>query len=296
MSNKTVPDLKELFKQAAEIAAQVPESMREAAFNRALDMLAGTQAPASAAQQVRRPAASKKRSARASEDGEDSQIELLIQSINSTQHPGVISATRALDRALMVLQIARQDHGVDGLSPKAIARILTEKFRVRTTDGAVRMALGGAANLVNRVASGSGFGYQIMGPGEDYLAHATDSGEEATSRVPSRRRIAKHGARRKKTSSKLETGSTQAATKNASAKKIVSRANKAGPKAEIVSLVTSGYFSNPRTPAEIQDFLKKKRGHAFGAAQISLALLRLVRDKVLDRDENAEGQYEYRQP
>lgn len=39
MSKKTVPDLKELFKQAAEIAKQVPESMQEAAFNRAIDLL-----------------------------------------------------------------------------------------------------------------------------------------------------------------------------------------------------------------------------------------------------------------
>lgn len=35
----TVPDLKELFKQAAEIAKDVPENMQETAFNRALDML-----------------------------------------------------------------------------------------------------------------------------------------------------------------------------------------------------------------------------------------------------------------
>jgi len=33
-----VSDLKEIFKQAAEIAQQVPENMQEAAFNRALDL------------------------------------------------------------------------------------------------------------------------------------------------------------------------------------------------------------------------------------------------------------------
>ncbi len=32
-------DLKEIFKQAAEIAQQVPENMQEAAFNRVLDLL-----------------------------------------------------------------------------------------------------------------------------------------------------------------------------------------------------------------------------------------------------------------
>jgi hypothetical protein len=38
---RTVPDLKELFKQASEIAQQVPANMQEAAFNRALDLLTG---------------------------------------------------------------------------------------------------------------------------------------------------------------------------------------------------------------------------------------------------------------
>ena len=42
MSNRTVPDLKELFKQASEIAQQVPDSMQEAAFNRAIDLLTGS--------------------------------------------------------------------------------------------------------------------------------------------------------------------------------------------------------------------------------------------------------------
>lgn len=39
MTKKAEPDLKKLFKQAAEIAMQVPESMQDAAFNRALEML-----------------------------------------------------------------------------------------------------------------------------------------------------------------------------------------------------------------------------------------------------------------
>ena len=41
MVAKAVPDLKEIFKQAADIAQQVPENMQEAAFNRALNVLLG---------------------------------------------------------------------------------------------------------------------------------------------------------------------------------------------------------------------------------------------------------------
>lgn len=39
MGKRKDTDLKELFKQAAEIAKQVPDSMQEAAFNRAIDLL-----------------------------------------------------------------------------------------------------------------------------------------------------------------------------------------------------------------------------------------------------------------
>jgi hypothetical protein len=41
MASKELSDLKEIFKQAAEIAEQVPENMQEAAFNRALSLLTG---------------------------------------------------------------------------------------------------------------------------------------------------------------------------------------------------------------------------------------------------------------
>ena len=41
MVAKAVPDLKEIFKQAADIAQQVPENMQEAAFNRELNVLLG---------------------------------------------------------------------------------------------------------------------------------------------------------------------------------------------------------------------------------------------------------------
>jgi hypothetical protein len=41
MATKDLSELKEIFKQAAEIAKQVPNNMQEAAFNRALSLLTG---------------------------------------------------------------------------------------------------------------------------------------------------------------------------------------------------------------------------------------------------------------
>src|SRR5450759_1539241 len=101
--------MKELFRQAAEIAQQVPENMQEAAFNRALDLLVGGGVPAVAtvrAQPKAKATVSDQHQAPAVNSAD------LLQRIDSTQHPGVRSATKVLDRSLMVLQIALRDHAV----------------------------------------------------------------------------------------------------------------------------------------------------------------------------------------
>lgn len=188
MVKQTVPDLKELFRQAAEIAQQVPEAMQAAAFNRAVDLLTGTVADATARRPFRK--ASGRGSAKASlgkpPDVDDTTVEALMEQIDSTQHPGVRSSSTVLDRSLMILQIARKEHNIDGLAPSEIARILTDKFRVNTTDAAVRMALGKVTNLVNRVQRGKGFIYRIMGPGEEHLANLKEDGGEQVRRAPPR--------------------------------------------------------------------------------------------------------------
>jgi len=148
MSKKTIPDLKELFKQAAEIAQQVPESMQEAAFNRAIDLLTGE--PQSKQVDERTTTKAKVRKKKHHDDKIDtgsSSVDDLLSSIDSTKHPNVTSANRVLDRSLMVLQIALRDHSVNGLTPSSIATILTDKFRINTTKYAVGMALSKATNF-----------------------------------------------------------------------------------------------------------------------------------------------------
>ena len=69
MSTKKTPDLKELFKQAAEIAGQVPDNMQEAAFNRALDLLTGrtenSDRSVSSAATIKKTKANKKKTTKA---------------------------------------------------------------------------------------------------------------------------------------------------------------------------------------------------------------------------------------
>lgn len=303
MRKQTVPDLKELFKQAAEIAQQVPESMQEAAFNKAVDLLTGA-----AEVQVPPPTDRKKakRPAGASSDAtvvDTESAQSLLEQIDSTQHPGVRSSAKVLDRALMVLQIALAEHEVDGLGPTEIARVLTDKFRLNTTDAAVRMALGKATNLVNRVPRGKGYIYRIMGPGEEYLAHLGEGSREAasTKQPPAKRRRRKNAKKAtdspshvtKKTDKEVPRGPKAQSQSSTKRKK---SAGSLGPKAAIVALVESGFFASAKTGPEVQAYLRMKRGFDLGADQLLLAMLRLVRDGVLERNENEEGKYEYKQP
>ena len=292
MNKPTVPDLKELFKQASEIAQQVPENMQEAAFNRAIDLLTNDQnnslpPPKNSSKRKRVNRASETQTANVLPPSEDDD---LLSKINSTQHPGVISATKVVDRALMVLQIALSDHDVDGLTPGAIANILTKKFRIKTSPNNVNVALGRATHLVDRESVGQGYSYKIMAPGEKYLAHQND----ATNSAPTPQ--GKPKAKRIQSPKKKNEPKTRNNTKGKDKKLDSKKKSGLGPKAAILEMIEAGYFSKVRTGSELQEYLKKNRGFGFGTDQLRVALLRLLRDQKLDRDQNAEGQYVYKTP
>ena len=289
MEKKTAPDLKDLFRQAAEIAQQVPESMQEAAFNRALDLLTGVERGNTS---NTKSTPSKERSAQDLDAkpqgrGEDTPVVTLLTNIDSTRHPGVASAPNVLDRSLMVLQIALTDHEVDGLSPQDIAAILTDKFRVNTSEPAVRMSLSRATTLVNRIPRGRGYVYRIMEPGQKHLANVKPLERSAGTARPRKVRAKKA----KMVEPKLEKGDIS--TKES--KKPKRGTSSPGSFAMISELLTTGFFKSGRTISNIVEHCRTSLGHHYKANECSPALLRLLRDGKLKREKNREGQYEYTQ-
>lgn len=100
-------ELKHAFKRAAEIAAVVPPSMQEAAFHRALDQILGSgDAPRVQTTAARREGRGTRTAATG--DTRDS-AKQLIDGINRTAHPEIASATKVLDRALAVLELAKRE-------------------------------------------------------------------------------------------------------------------------------------------------------------------------------------------
>jgi hypothetical protein len=289
MSNSTIPDMKELFRQAAEIAQQVPENMQVAAFNRALDLLTGasgsTQSQGGGT--LNPPVASMIPARRRSDPPVAvTNVDELIAAIDTTQHPAIGSATKALDRALMVLQIALRSHNLDGMTPPEIAKVLTEKFRLNTSSDAVTMALGSATNLVNRVPRGRAYEYKIMGPGEEYLKHLGSPDSES---VQPLRNSFKAG---KKNRSKAIT--EDGATKPPKAAKTGrAKSGRIGPKQMLETLITDGYFGTRRDIAQIIKHLQDTQARTYKNTDLSPSLTRLLREKKLEREKNDKGIFEY---
>lgn len=158
--------LKDVFKKAAEIAGVVPEGLRETAFNRALDSLLGS----AKHQTTKSQRKSKKRSGKAivTNDKNDP-VTILLANLDRTKYPKIISSSRVLEKALYLLRAARDNHNIDGLSAPQIAKILTEKFRVRTSRQAVGQALDNAGDKVDRSTTSGNIIFKLMHSGEEYL-------------------------------------------------------------------------------------------------------------------------------
>ena len=120
-------ELKDAFKRAAEIAAVVPASMQEAAFHRALDQILGGGGEPGAQTTVARRQGRRARPA-ATDETPDS-AKQLIDGINRTAYPGIASATKVLDRVLAVLELAKRDFDIDGLTAPEIAKVLDRKVQ-----------------------------------------------------------------------------------------------------------------------------------------------------------------------
>lgn len=282
-------DLKAAFKEAAEIAAVVPESMQEAAFHRALDQILGASAQGAEATKDstrRRPAGVKKSPEEAQTADAAAQ---LIDGINRTAYPEIAAASKVLDRALAVLRLASRDFGIDGLTAPEIAKVLTEKFRQRTTRQAVTQALSAAHTMADTGRRGRTTVYRIMQPGEDYL----DAGGSKSQPTERPARQSRRGRRRQPKGGQ-SAGTSRTKTKARTAATPRTRgARRRGPKTVVGELIDEGFFRQPKTMAETQEQLRHKKGMRYTLQDLSPTFVRLLREGRLDRDRNDSGQYEY---
>jgi hypothetical protein len=279
----------EITKQAAEIAKGLPENLQEAAFNRAFDALSESSTasaldvPSGAGRRAGEKPHGRERAPAPSEESRNT-VDVLVAKINRTAHPEITGASIGLDRALHLLRVAHRDHGIDGLTAIQIAKVLTEKFRHPTTHQAIRQALNGAGNYVDYVPQTSGAAiYRLMGPGEKYLEAGGAKGEDGSEGEGTKRKLRRRASKKPKPSSK---GDGQPSRKRSGR----------GPKPMIEELIKEGFFESPRAISEIQQQLRDKRGVTFKVTDLSPTLVRLLRQKSLDRERNDSNQFEYSVP
>ena len=283
--------LQETFRRAAEIASVVPESMHQAAFNRALDALTGAPQPSH-----QPPSDGGTRRTPAREAAKPAKVEdrvTALLAMERSRAPEVDSAEAALGKALALLLVARRELGIDGLTSPEIATVLTDKFRWRVTRQAVNQALDTAGNLVDRTKDGRASRWRIMQAGESWLAtpaegRQTNSKARSTA-VTRRRKKTKRssgaegtaGDQRKETPTKVGTSSS-------------GRRASLGPKGAVEKLIDAGWFATPRSLSDIRVELEHQQALRYKPTDLSPTMVRLLREGRLKRTKTEAGQYEYR--
>jgi hypothetical protein len=276
-------DLIESFKQAAEIAKSVPEHLQETAFNRALDAILGEAAKGSSAS-TKRKALKAKGVLKQEDSGTDPTV-VLLEHMDSTAYPQVHDASKILDQALVILRAARDDFEIDGLSSPQIAKVLTEKFRHKTSRQAVQMALATAGRMVDRVTPASGPAYfRIMRTGETYLDNPPKESSEGK-KIKKRRKATAKAVSKRFTSAQAVGGKKTTVKKGGPSKK--------GAYAVVTELLRDGFFKTPRTLSAIIEHAANSLGYHLKTNELSAPLLRYLRDKNLKRAKNSDKQFEY---
>ena len=270
------------FKKAGEVVKDLPEAVQAVAFQRALDELSGVDPSQSQPRKTNASRRQSRNSARSAKPGggKAGRAEQLETQLDSTQYPEIDDTQSVLLNALGVLKAAKDRASIDGLTPGEIARVLTNKFRVRTSDAAVRMALGDARKLVDRQSEGRGYIYRIMAGGEKHLENPRPQTSE--------RKTPKSRAKKKQSTRVSGKGSGPQRDK-----KPKTARGRPGPKQILGVLLDDGLFDTPQTIGSVISYIKDNRGYLFKPTDLSPALSRLLREDRLTRSRNKENQYEY---
>ncbi|MFP4502161.1 MAG: hypothetical protein ACLFTT_14260 [Candidatus Hydrogenedentota bacterium] len=145
--------LKRAFREAAEIAEGMPESLREAAFNRALDEILGEQGGAA---HLRGSGAGA-----AEDEAEETAAHEAQRGIR-----GIPGMSFVLEKSVAALNLAGSHLGLEEMSAEQVADTLEERFGVHVNEGVVARALESADSVVTTVRRGGETLYRVIHPEE----------------------------------------------------------------------------------------------------------------------------------
>lgn len=294
MADRMSDEVQKAIARATEMVKDVPEDLRQVAFSKAFDVLVAgslTVPSKSGSGSTDRGRVSATPQTAPDEENEGT-VERLIQTLDRTRYPEVSSTKQARELVLRVLKAAAEDADEEWLSPGEITAVLREKFSIPIAQNTVRMALLRTGKLTDRKRRGDTFIYRIMEPGENLLAGVARS-QTARKRGASRR-TTKRTAGRGPAATADEPPDAKAAPKTPPRSSSRVTSGRPGPKKILEELLSTGFFDEPQTIGSIIKHLEVKRAHRYIATEIAATLVRLQREGKLDREPNADNQYEYR--
>jgi len=274
--------LQRITKESEKVAMTVDKSIREAAYNRAFDFFLKQGDFGNTPTSKRGTQSSSSKTSERESSSKD-EVETLMH-IDRNAYKEVLNAPSVLDRSLHLLRIANNEYQIDGLKASQIAKVLTDNFRLGTTRQAVAQALDNAGDKINSVSVGKGTVYRIMARGESYLDNESKQESEQVTHSPSSRTNGKSA----RTTAKPKAEKTTAPTSSQK------RKGRPGPKAILTDLITAGFFKSPKIINDIQTQLENTQGYRYKTTELAPALVRLLREKLINREKNSEGQYEYK--
>lgn len=255
-------NMKRMFRDAADIARSVPAEFRQAAFDKAVDLLAQQGNGA----------------ANGSTDDRETRVHLT----------GLSAPDALIDRSVEALAYAANRLGLEVVTADQLAAILNERFGVPAPASLVAAALGSAGAVVRTVQRGSQTLYRVVS--EPAVDDSSDPDEVDS--TPHRRATDRP---RPKTSAKpaAKAAPKAAPAKKGPAKKKPSAKISSNPADIINDLVALGFFATARTTTDVLLYLEKQ-GLQLTTRQIAPLLLSLMRSGLLNRGRANGGRYNYR--
>ncbi len=172
MENKNYKNMIETAKKAVE-GLNLDESMKMKAFEKVLDDLLGKNKPENSITSTTNNKKGKTMVRKTTNNEKKENLLETLDKLKAEDFNKIHNLKKSLDWSLYILQVLRDKYSIDGLIPSEIATILSEKFRIKTNQFGIGMALMKAKEYVDRnkttTRGGTAYKYRIMKKGEDYI-------------------------------------------------------------------------------------------------------------------------------
>lgn len=245
--------MKRIFREAAEVARSVPVEFRQAAFDKAVDLLR---------QQDR-----EQRLVAEDEGGRTTRVQVT----------GYATPDMLIDKYIEALAFAANRLGLEAASADQVAEILNDRFGLPTPASVVSTALSGAGIMVRTARVGGKTLYKLASPLRKPPAYA---GPERRRDVPPIAPAQKVTVTARKKPGKV--------TKKSDKKP---RKTPDSPAEILNDLITLGFFTTAKTTADVLLYLEKQ-GLEITSRQVAPILLRLMQAGLLGRSRAGNG-YRY---